>query len=345
VLNAARDIDASIDRLDEALRAHGLAGIEQPQESGAIDDVAEGISPYLLPAELRRFWERVDVARLAIDLFPPLCDAAGALELQRAADEFTVPATPPPLFLVIGYASHVHRSIELASKWDDGGTIIWSEWVDGGFRISYRSLSDLLDVVSELVAEGAVERNGDRVYVPYQAEEEKQTPRLLAQPHPLYGDAIEISDDLRSWPTHWLEASGVDLADRVPRGATHTIAELAEAAAAGLVTGRVHGEIVRLVGSSDGSLVVVDDGTGQLDVWCPSGVSLWGPIHRERFELEVTVESPVHAPPDLDTGHAEVQRHALAGRIEDAQAAAEKLFGRIRAHRASAFASDLRPLD
>jgi hypothetical protein len=260
-------------------------------------------------------------------------------------NEVGVPTTPPPLFLAIGYASHIHRSIELASEWSDGGTIIWWEWINGGFRITYRSLAHLLDVVAELVAEGTVERHVDRLYVPYEAEEAKQMNRLRAAPHPVYGDVLEIPADLRSWPPHWLEASGIDLADRVPRGATHTIAELARAADEGPVTGRLHGQIIRLVGSSEGSLVVVDDGTGQLDVWCPSGTSLWGPIHRERFELEVTVESPIHPPPDLDTGHAEVQRHALAGRIEEAQAAAEEFFGQIHAHRASAVASDLRPLD
>ena len=37
------------------------------------------------------------------------------------------------------------------------------------------------------------------------------------------------------------------------------------------------------------------------------------------------IEGPVEAPLDFDTGHAELQSHALAGRVEEAQAAAESL--------------------
>ena len=73
---------------------------------------------------------------------------------------------------------------------------------------------------------------------------------------------------------------------------THTIADLGAAAADGPVEGRIAGTVVRLAHLGDGELVVVDDGTASLEVWCPAGLSPWGPIHRRRFELAVRLEQP-----------------------------------------------------
>ena len=103
--------------------------------------------------------------------------------------------------------------------------------------------------------------------------------------------------------------------------------------------------MIRLAGSGAGALVVVDDGTGTLDVWCPAGTSPWGPVHRTRFELEVTVDGPVGALPDLDAPHAEITRHALAGDLESAQRATLAFHEELDRHRPAAVASDIRPLD
>ena len=130
----------------------------------------------------------------------------------------------------------------------------------------------------------------------------------------MYGDLRAIPHELEAWPTHWLVTSGIDLGDREPLGATHAIAELVAAAADGRVTGRIHGEVIRLIGTGEGTLVVVDDGTRAIDVSCPAGTSPWGPVHGRRFEFEVTIEGAVEAPPDLDTLHAEISREALAGK-------------------------------
>ncbi len=221
------ELDAAIDRLDEALRAAGLAGLEAPKDLQALDEVAEAVAPFALPLDLRRFWERVDPERLPVTLFPRLHGPATALELYRVDLEFSVPLRPPVLFFVIGYDSHVHRSIELTSKWDGGGTILRWAWDEEAFRIAYRSIADLLDVVSELVSAGRFERYGDELHVSEEAEEKRSSSNASRSrpPHPLYGEAREISGDLSSWPAHWLAASGIDLRDREPLGATHTIAE------------------------------------------------------------------------------------------------------------------------
>jgi hypothetical protein len=217
---------------------------------------------------------------------------------------------------------------------------------DGRSLIVSHSLADRIAVLGELVAEGLFERGDGYVALDHRAEQEKRLARLDAfGPHPVYGDLRAIPLELESWPAHWLEASGVDLADRIPRGATHTIAELVAAASQGPVTGRIHGTVILLVGSGSGALVVVDDGTRPLDVWCPAGASTWGPVHKSRFELEVTLERPAGGPPDLVTGHAEIARNALAGDMPGAQAAAGRFAEEVQEHRAAAVATDIRPLD
>lgn len=347
-MSETRDIDVAIDRLEDALRGAGLPGFAAPEDSSPLDEIGNVVAPYLLPSALHRFWERVDPGSLAVTTFPELLSPATALQLHQASGEIgaSVPQTPPPTFFVIGYSSHVHRSIELASGWDEGGTIIRWAWYEDVFRIAYRGLVDLIEVLAELISDDRLERGEGFVLLHEDVEEEKQPARLAAAgPHPLYGDTREIPQDLASWPVHWLEASGIDLRDRAPLGATHTIAELVVAASHGPVTARIRGTVIRLIGIGRDVLVVIDDGTRPLEIWCPAGTSPWGPVHRQRFEFEVTIEGSVPPPLDLDRGHEEIVRHASAGELGAAQAEAEAFFGRLEEHRPAAIATDIRPLD
>lgn len=339
-------IDAAVDGLDDALRSAGLLGLEPPGDLRVVDELAEAVGPYELPPELRRFWERVDAEHMAVYTFPSLRGPTTALELKRGLRELveTVPLVPPPLLLPVDYASHCYGVIELGSVWSEGGTVI--EWAFDACPLVSRSLADRIALLAELLAEGRFERGDGYVVLDHRAEQEKRLARLDASdPDPLYGDLRAIPSELESWPAHWLVASGIDLGDREPLGATHTIAELIAAAGEGRAAGRIHGEVTRLVGSGAGALVLVDDGSTAVDVWCPAGTSPWGPVHRRRFEFEVTMEAPAEAPPDLDTLPAAISHEALAGNLEAAQAAVGRFARELEAHRPAAVANDIRPLD
>jgi hypothetical protein len=339
-VSALREIDAAIDRLDDSLRSAGLPGLEAPADLRALDEVAEAVAPYELPADLGRFWERVDAERVEVYTFPKLGGPASALALQPGLREYGA----PPVLLPLDYASHCYGVIELRSEWIEGGTIL--EWDLDALPLVAHSVADRIAVLAELVSEGRFEHGDGYVVLDHRAEREKRLARLVASgPHPVYGDLRAIPPELEAWPTHWLVTSGIDLGDREPLGATHTIAELVAAAGQGLVTGRIHGEVIRLIGTAQETLVVVDDGTAVIDVSCPAGTSPWGPVHRRRFEFEVTIEGPVEAPPDLDTLHAAISHQALTGNLEAAQAAAESMARELEAHQPAAVASDVRPLD
>jgi len=103
--------------------------------------------------------------------------------------------------------------------------------------------------------------------------------------------------------------------------------------------------VIRLAGIGGDTIAVVDDCTAQLAVWCPAGTSPWEPSSHGRFEFEVTMEGASDSAPDLDTGYGEITKAALAGRLEDAQAAATAFFGRLERDEPAAVATDIRPLD
>jgi hypothetical protein len=234
--------------------------------------------------------------------------------------------------------------IELGSEWANGGTLF--EWDFDDARVVARNLADRIDLIAELLSAGCFERGDGYISLDHRAEQRRRIERLDASgPDPLYGGSRAIPMALESWPAHWLAACGIDLRDREPRGATHTIAELVAAARDGRVTGRIHGEVVRLVGIGNDARIVVDDGISALDVWCPAGASVWGPVHRRRFELEVTLDGPVPPPPDLDSRHVEITQHALEGDLGAAQDATLAFLQELDDPRAPAVATDLRPLD
>jgi hypothetical protein len=288
---AATAIDSALDRLDEAMRAAGLPRLEPPSDVAAIAEIEAAVAPYALPRGLRRFWERVDADGIGLMTFPKIGGPAAVLQHRRLLHEIAAPSPPAPIaiFLPVDYASHCYGVIELQSEWSEGGTIF--EWDLDEFPLVSRSLADWIEVLGALVSEGRYELSDGYVVLDHRAVQEKRLARLEASgPHPLYGHLRAIPGAIESWPAHWLAASGIDLRDRMPRGATHTNAELVAAAAGnGPVTGRIHGTVTVLVGSGAGTHVVVEDGTRPLEVWCPAGTSPWAPVHRRRFELEVTL--------------------------------------------------------
>jgi hypothetical protein len=345
-VTSPQDLDAALDRLDEALRAAGLAELQPPSDLAPIAEVSAAVAPYGLPAELRRLWERVDLEGVAVITFPKIGGPAEVLEHLRVLHEIGAPFpfALPPVMLPVDYASHCYGVVELESEWSEGGAIL--EWDLDEIPLVSRSVADRVDLVAELVSERSFERGEGYVVLDHQAEQEKRRARLDASaPHPVYGDLRAIPGALESWPAHWLAASGIDLHAREPLGATHTIAELLAAADTSSVVGRIHGEVIRLAGAGAGALVVLDDGTATLDVWCPAGTSPWGPVHRAQFELEVAIDRPVGAMPDLDVPHAEITRHALAGDLESAQHAVLGVHEQLERHRAAAVATAIRPLD
>lgn len=296
-MTSTQPIDAAIDRLQVALEAAGLSALVPADADEILAEIAAAISPYALPADLARFWERV---RIEPDAFPVSGWTMGALSPPVEALEAyrlnigheSAGSFGPPLLFPVARHAETQWSVELQSEWAAGGVVV-SHLDD--MRLEYPSFTDLVEVYAEIVEERAY-LPGPQPALLHAVEQEKQRCRLDDPTLRLvYGPSLGVSADPAGWPAHWLASAGIDPDSRIPLGATHTVAELVSSAREGRpAVGRIHGEIVRLDGVGRDCVLVIDDGTGQLAVSCPAGTSPWGPIHRQRVELDVTIGP--HAP-------------------------------------------------
>ena len=197
----------------------------------------------------------------------------------------------PPLLFPIARSSGDQWSIELGSRSHPGGTVLSQPAGADTWRIEYASFTDLLEVYAELLEEGRFERwDNGRGSFTLEDERAKQEQRL--------DGAREIGAMPEQWPAYWLEAAGVELADREPLGATHTIAKLLAEAQQHPAEGRIRGKVVRLGGSKDGVLALVSDGDDAVLVFCPASATTWGPASGASYEFDVVVPTPT--PPGAD---------------------------------------------
>jgi hypothetical protein len=140
-------VDAALDSLGEALSAAGLEGPRPPATLAALTALEAAIAPMALRVDVRRFWERVDVATLRAITYPQLQDPGFALTSWRMArDEF---ADLQPVALVeVGHSSLQCMSVELAVGEVQGGALFEWKIVDGGFERRFNGLGEWLSYVA-----------------------------------------------------------------------------------------------------------------------------------------------------------------------------------------------------
>ncbi len=298
------DIDEALDGLNEALAARGLAPAIPPVSTEIVAELEAEIAPMRLPGEVRRFWERVDVARLPLYPFPQFAGPDFALSSWRSTrDEFS--ELQPVALVLVGYTSQSCMSVELDVGNLAGGALF--EWyiVDGGFERRFNRIGDWLRYVTRLVDDGSFLRKegpqGQYLDVPPpEMYDHERATRPLPDPHPFYGATVDIGRDILEWPEHWQRAAGLRPEMLRPRGATHTIAELLASPPDQGVRATIAACVVAVAAGVGELRVRVDDGTAQLDVACPPN-PLIGPRLRSWFEFDVIIEAgPRMVPPDPD---------------------------------------------
>jgi hypothetical protein len=286
------DIDPSIDALIDALAAADVEPPRAPADLEMLERIATAIAPLRLPADLRRFWERIDPPTLRAEVFPTLRGPRFALESwQREREEF--PQLPAILFL-IGYESWSCVSVELDGMESVGGALFQWGLADGDFHLGYHRLGDWLARVAELVRAGSYERHARRDgSASLRIVDEWDEMRFAALragglTHPIYGEADSVARDPLDWPAHWQRAAGIESADIAARGASHTVAELLSSDPASEVRATIVGRVLTLAGGVD-ACVRVSDGTETITVLCPAAVTALGPVVGESFEFDVVV--------------------------------------------------------
>lgn len=334
-------IDQAVDRLLAAFRRAGLPPVRPPSDPGpllagisaVIDDE---LAPFRLPAQLRRFWSRVDPRSLVVAPVPEPVAPAFALDTWRHLRDDT-PGTAPGLLLPVCRAGEDLLLVELDGPGGPGGACFTRAGADAPFVLEHADLAAYLDLFATMVETGQVERREayGRSFYSFDPDEAWDDARRVRLPASVavgrYGVRREFAQDLRDWPPHWLESGGAVPADRRPLGADSTIEGLTARASALRVPvrGRIHARVVGLSGSATGRRASIADASGLLDVWCPAGVCAFGPVLGRSFEFEVTVQ------PVPEAARRSDPEEDLTARLY------AEVFGTARAAEASA----VRPLD
>jgi hypothetical protein len=231
-------IDESIDALAEALRNSGVDPPHAPAEPPDLDAVEAAIAPMSLPADVRRWWERVDPWSVRAWAYPTLtsCDFALDTWVQHR-DEF--PGQAPRSLFLVGYESWACMSVELDSPLGAGRALF--EWrLDGSsFYLRYHSLGGWLARITGLLVAGEFERRDGGPAGPRLLLKDPHTALSMSElpgpgtPNAVHGDTRQYDRDPLSWPLHWQRLSGLELSELEPRDAhdrgAHVIGSVARA--------------------------------------------------------------------------------------------------------------------
>jgi hypothetical protein len=284
------DVDTAVDRLASALEGAGVALSRAPDDLAVLEEIADVIAPLRLPADLVRYYERVDPGAPGIEPHPRCSPLDFALRgwLQH---RYGAPGMVPEALFPLCYESWSYLFVELETPDHAGGRLF--DWSYGGsdFRLRFASVADWLGVLAEVVEEGAwTPLEGASCGRPAVRPDQDVYARVAAMT--LGGDALVVPENAARWPPHW-HARSVD-PDAEPRGPTHTISALRASMAAGRLSATIAGAYSRVAGvAHEGARLTVVDGTGALDVWCPASVARYDALGAADYlEFDVSTAVP-----------------------------------------------------
>ena len=280
------EIDARIDALSDALVAAGVGPLRPPEDVAALAQAEALIAPLRVPAEVRRFWQRVDPRTFAaVPAFHPV-DPSTALNMWSTGRE-QFAAQQPAILLLVGGDGHGCLSVELDSPDVEGGALFEWDVVVSDFVRRFTTFGEWISHLTGLIEQGAFERRelrGKTWLFLHDA--------LVDPASPPAGESYYVvPNDILGWPPHWQRASGLQPEDIEPRGATHSIGELLASDPHSPLQATVAGSVIALGGSTHSTQVRVNDGTGTIDIHCPAAVTLLGPTCPGEFEFDVHIDS------------------------------------------------------
>lgn len=285
------------------MEENGIPTWRPPESIERLNELAAAVDPLQVPDDIQRFWNLVDpstmlVAPNGVQLIPP----EFALQDWRSMGE-EFPDMQPRVLLTFAVESQHRYSVELTAGESRGGAIF--EWWVGDLHFTRRfnEIADWLEHAALLLRRGLYERfdneYGTRWNLPGYADNEAAAAlRSAPELHPVHGTALEIEGGIVDWPKHWQRASGVRDEDLLPRGATHTIAEVLASPADAPLRATIAAQVTALA-ASGWARVRVQDATGTLSVFCPAETTLLGPAWGDWYEFDIVVDAgPRRVPAD-----------------------------------------------
>jgi hypothetical protein len=341
-VTARPPIEEVLDDFFAAIAKQGKPAPEEPISAEDLATVAEAVAPLLLPPSLVATWRRFQTGESTVLTWMPMLPARHGLEMWR--EDFTgAMATGLRVLFPLAYESQEFLLVELATSATPGGAL---------FRWAYDA-APAHPVFPDLETAFACAAEGWRrgllgSWEPAARDGWSRLSETCSQAtgypeHLAPFEAIDLARPL-SWPQVWLEASGVDPAGAEPRGSTTTVRALRVGQAqSGTIVGRIAG----LAGTAAGSRVVVDDGTGELVVWCPAASDPFtAVVSGQDVELDVVLTSGDERPSsrEFDALAAGISASATADDLAAAQAYALELGSFLDPAATDALATAARPL-
>jgi hypothetical protein len=306
------ELENALASLRAAMEEKGIPPWRAPESMAGIHELAAALDPLRLPEELRRFWTLVDantllVAPGGVQVIPP----EFALEDWRwAGKEF--PSTQPSALVTFAVESQHRYSIELTVGDLRGGAVFEWWFGDLSFTRRFNEIAAWLEYAAALLRQGLYERFdnefGSRWEVPGYAHAKAAAElRATPRPHPVHGTVLDIEGGIVGWPQHWQRASGVGNEDLLPRGATHTIAEVLASPVDAPMQATIAARVTALA-ASGWARVRVQDTTGTLSLFCPAETTLLGPGWGRWYEFDIAVDAgPRRVPADPVAAGAEIE--------------------------------------
>jgi len=335
-------IETAIDRYVDAARRAGAPMPDGPASQRDLDTVRAAIAPLRLGDDVVAMWTRFQ-APPAMP-YPSWLTARLALDIWR--EDSSGSNVGLPLF-PIAYESHGFLSAGLVG--DSLESVIWRWAYDAEpATLRFRTLAVAFDAAADALDRGVFVWRDDHRYLEVLDDEAWEEVVRGRNEEAVAGGAFDpgiTTLDLQSpltWPEAWQLACGIDVQAAVPRGSTATIAVFLTSSASATIAGT----IVGLLGSAEGSRITLDDGTGHLNVWCPTGADPFGVV-RNGAGVEIDVlRSPGSAAgseAELDRLQAMIQSSVVRGDMAAAQAAAIRLAGFAGPESVDASAVAIRP--
>ena len=335
-VNARLAIEDVLDDFFAAIAEQGKPAPEEPISAEDLATVAEAVAPLQLPASLVATWRRFQTGDSTVLTWMPMLPALRGLELWR--QEFPVPVLFP-----LAYESQEFLLVELGTSATAGGALFRWAYDGGPAHPVFPDLETAFACAAEGWRRGVLSTwespaQADWTQLSATYSQAADYPEHLAP-----FEAIDLAKPL-SWPRIWQEASGIDPAAAEPRGSTTTIRALRDGqAGSGTIVGRIAG----LSGTAAGSRAVIDDGTGELVVWCPAATDPFGSVvSGQHVELDVVLTSgnEKRSSREFDALATGISTNAVAGDLAAAQAYALELGSFLDPAAADALATAARPL-
>ena len=335
-------IDDAVDRLVSALERAGVPPPTDPITSAEMATVTEALRPFRIPPDLVVTWQRFQAGpgtTIEWASWQPAVDGLRAREMDREIE-----ADWPPCLFALGTEGMTKTFVELDPPgMPPGRGAVWvGSYDDDELTPIAPTLAEALVAAAEAWDRGVL-----RWEPPYATLGERSGAwrSLVRELHPDLPPTVSRWRPL-TWPAHWQAAAGIDPAAAAPRGPSTTILAFREQVArARLESATVHGRIVGLAGTSQASLITLDDGTAKLEVWVPRDADRFGAVAMgNRVELDVATTAGRPRRREIDAEHAAVSAAAMGGNMAAAQAIGLRLAELLAPESAEAIAIAARPL-